>query len=212
MAIDDNGEFVVTWTSYGQDSDRDGIYARRFNLQGGAVTATDPLRNEMLVNTTTKERQDKSDVATDANGNFAVVWESYGQDGSAWGIYGQRITHAGVKQGASSASTPSRPTSRSIRRWRWTRPATLSSPGRASARTAAAMAFTPGATTRPARRRTPSEFQVNNNITVNWQVTPDVDMDASGNFVVTWSSFGAGPAEHRLAQQRLRLRDLCPGV
>ena len=34
VAMDANGDFVVTWTSYGQDSDRDGIFARRFNVQG----------------------------------------------------------------------------------------------------------------------------------------------------------------------------------
>ena len=31
-------------------------------------------------------RQDNSDVAMDDNGDFTVVWQSYGQDGSSWGV------------------------------------------------------------------------------------------------------------------------------
>ena len=46
-----------------------------------------------------KDRQDHSDVAIDANGDFTVVWESYGQDGSRWGIFGQRFDHTGAKVG-----------------------------------------------------------------------------------------------------------------
>ena len=84
--MDADGDFVVTWTSAGQDSDRDGIFARKFNLQGKPTSA------EILVNTRTANRQDKSDVAMDDNGDFVVAWESYGQDGVSWGIYGQRFS------------------------------------------------------------------------------------------------------------------------
>jgi hypothetical protein len=38
-------------------------------------------------------------VASDADGNFVVVWESHGQDGDGFGIYAQRFTAAGAAVG-----------------------------------------------------------------------------------------------------------------
>jgi hypothetical protein len=35
----------------------------------------------------------------DAGGNFVITWSSHNQDGSGWGIYGQRYNKAGVPQG-----------------------------------------------------------------------------------------------------------------
>jgi hypothetical protein len=37
-------------------------------------------------------------VAVDAQGNFVVVWQSAGQDGDGWGIFGQRYDAAGLPQ------------------------------------------------------------------------------------------------------------------
>ncbi len=96
VAMDDNGNFVVTWTSYGQDGDRDGVYARRFNVQGTPVSA------EFRVNSTTQDRQDKSVVAMDSDGDFVIVWESWGQDASSdgqWGVFGQRFNASGARLG-----------------------------------------------------------------------------------------------------------------
>ena len=52
VSMDTNGDFVVTWTSYGQDSDKDGIFARRYNNLGQAQGG------EIQVNTTVQGRQD----------------------------------------------------------------------------------------------------------------------------------------------------------
>ena len=35
-------------------------------------------------------------VAVDAGGNFAVVWESFGQDGNSFGVFGQRYASSGA--------------------------------------------------------------------------------------------------------------------
>ncbi|MBI3463971.1 MAG: hypothetical protein HY000_13070 [Planctomycetes bacterium] len=43
--------------------------------------------SEFRVNTSTENHQRLARVAMDAKGDFVVVWQSYGQDGSAWGIY-----------------------------------------------------------------------------------------------------------------------------
>ena len=38
-------------------------------------------------------------MASDAAGNFVVVWESYGQDGSSYGVFGQRYASTGAPLG-----------------------------------------------------------------------------------------------------------------
>ncbi|MCA9101156.1 MAG: DUF4214 domain-containing protein, partial [Planctomycetales bacterium] len=119
--------FVVTWTSFGQDGDLDGVYMQRFNRFGDAVGT------ETRVNQNVASYQSDSDVAMDGNGNYVVTWQSFGQDGSAWGIYGRRYAANGTPLGG--------------------------------------------------------EFLVNSS-TVDDQIDPAVDMDRSGDFVVTWSSFG----------------------
>ncbi|MFH1921845.1 MAG: trypsin-like serine protease, partial [Planctomycetota bacterium] len=95
VAMDDGGDFVVSWTSYGQDGDLDGVYARRYGLN------TVPKGSEFRVNTTTLNRQDGSAVAMDASGNFVVVWAAYRHpaDSSEWGIFGQRYNAAGTALG-----------------------------------------------------------------------------------------------------------------
>jgi len=94
VAMDADGDFVIAWTSYNQGGDSDGVViARRFNWFGQA------LGNEVVVNTTVVNRQEKPDVAMDDNGNFVVVWGSEGQDGSSWGVYGQRFSSSGSRRG-----------------------------------------------------------------------------------------------------------------
>ncbi len=61
-----------------------------------AAGAADP---DTLVNSTTNRLQAESDVATADSGSSWVVWQSLNQDGSSWGIYGQRYDAAGTKLG-----------------------------------------------------------------------------------------------------------------
>lgn len=93
VAIDALGNFVVTWTSDGQDGDSTGIYAQLYNSLGVAQGT------EIQVNTTTAGAQANSSVAMDALGNFVVTWSSDGQDGNLGGVYGQLYTSAGVAVG-----------------------------------------------------------------------------------------------------------------
>ncbi|MFN4281736.1 MAG: putative Ig domain-containing protein [Alphaproteobacteria bacterium] len=88
------GGFVVTWTSFGQDGSGAGVYARIFAANGAAVGG------EFQVNSTTADHQDLPMVAALADGGFFVVWQSNGdQDGSGYGIFGQRFDAAGVAVG-----------------------------------------------------------------------------------------------------------------
>ena len=90
VAIDADGDFVVTWQSSDQDGDGNGIYAQRYNASGVAQGS------EFLVNTFTTSQQSNSAVAIDADGDFVVTWQSWGQDGSGFGIYAQRYNASGV--------------------------------------------------------------------------------------------------------------------
>ncbi len=58
-----------------------------------------PLGTEFQVNTYTTGSQKYPAVATDPSGNFVVVWMSNGQDGSDWGVFGQRFASNGTPLG-----------------------------------------------------------------------------------------------------------------
>jgi hypothetical protein len=92
VAMDNDGDFVVTWTSYEQDGSRTGVYARRYNANGVAQGA------EFQVNTQTYSDQRASSVAMDATGNFVITWESASPDGQNLWVYGQRFDASGVRQ------------------------------------------------------------------------------------------------------------------
>lgn len=59
----------------------------------------EPVINEFRVNSYTSNNQQDPAIAIDANGNFVVVWESGNQDGDSYGIYGQRFDLYGRRIG-----------------------------------------------------------------------------------------------------------------
>jgi len=65
-------------------------YRHLWYLVVTAILAS-PCLGEFAVNTRTSDGQADAAVAMDANENFVVVWKSYLQDGSSWGIFGQRF-------------------------------------------------------------------------------------------------------------------------
>ena len=133
------GEFVVVWKSEGQDGSSYGVYGQRFAADGT------PLGDEFRVNTYTDNEQSNPMAAMDASGNFVVTWRSADQDGSSWGVYGQRYASDGTAQGG--------------------------------------------------------EFQVNT-FTSGEQQMPGVAMDAAGNFVITWGSYGQDGSDWGVYAQR----------
>src|SRR5207253_1724895 len=56
--------------------------------------------SEFRVNTYTVGSQNFAAVAMSASGAFVIVWQSDGQDGSGWGLYGQRYNSSGLPQGS----------------------------------------------------------------------------------------------------------------
>ncbi len=88
-----DGGFVVTWTSFGQDGSNYGVYAQRYDAAGSAAGT------ELQVNTYTTSNQWYSSVAPLNDGGFVVTWSSFGQDGDGYGIYAQRYDAAGAAVG-----------------------------------------------------------------------------------------------------------------
>src|SRR6185436_3784506 len=64
-----------------------------------AAAQGDPLGPEFRVNTFTTSLQHNAVVASDTSGNFVVVWQSFQQDDSFFGVFGQRYASAGVSLG-----------------------------------------------------------------------------------------------------------------
>ena len=86
-----NGKFVVTWSSNGQDGDGWGIYGQIFNADG-TKSGT-----EFQANTYTVNDQWGAAVASLNNNSFVVTWMSDGQDGDQEGVYGQIFNADGTK-------------------------------------------------------------------------------------------------------------------
>jgi hypothetical protein len=147
-ARDADGDFVIAWISYAQDGSSNGVFARRFNSSGAAQGG------EFQVNLHTASSQRYAAIDVHPAGNFVLTWESYGQDGSSAGIFGQRFDSLGARQG--------------------------------------------------------SEFQINTYETGD-QSDPTVGLEANGDFVVAWESYGqdgddAGVFVRRFASTGAALR------
>ena len=91
-ALSDGG-FVVTWNSLDQDGSNWGVYGQRYDNTGAADGP------EFRVNTETLGDQRYSSVTALPDGGFVVTWNSSGQDGSDWGVYGQRYDENGAPDG-----------------------------------------------------------------------------------------------------------------
>ncbi|MCA9095791.1 MAG: VCBS repeat-containing protein, partial [Planctomycetaceae bacterium] len=139
IAVDADGDYVVTWSSDGQDGDGFGIFAQRYSPSGT------PQGSEFQVNTYTTSFQGEPTIGMDADGDFVIAWQSYGQDGSTDGIYAKRYNSSGSPQG--------------------------------------------------------SEFLVNSR-TTGQQTSPSIGVDASGNFVISWTSFGQDGSNRGVYAQR----------
>src|SRR6266545_5854734 len=86
-----NGGAVFVWQ--GGAAGRQHIYARFLAADGTFATGDIP------VNTYTADQQVTPAAAALADGNVAVIWSSFGQDGSMQGVFGQRLSTNGLKLG-----------------------------------------------------------------------------------------------------------------
>ncbi|KAJ3442002.1 hypothetical protein M0812_14024 [Anaeramoeba flamelloides] len=94
-----NQKFVICWESEYQDGSNDGIFAQVFNSTDGSK-----IGNEFQVNNYTSYDQTEPLITSIGRGSsmgntkkicsenkekFVISWQSYGQDGSYYGVYAQ---------------------------------------------------------------------------------------------------------------------------
>lgn len=186
VAVADSGDFVVVWSSYAQDGPGGwGVFGQRFDATGGKQGS------EFRINTYTTSDQFKPAVSIDGAGNFVVVWQSRFQDGSSYGVFGQRYDAAGGAAGSEfrvNAQTLSSQHSPSVASDDagnfvvvWTDAGALDGSesgvfGRRFDSSGNALG---------------SDFQVNSSADLD-QRYPSVAADASGDFIVVWETIATG--------------------
>jgi hypothetical protein len=89
------GRFVAVWSAYLGGGDRFAILAQRFDASG---RKQGPLLAVSSASSPAREHHDP-DVATDAAGNFLVVWGATRVDGSGTGVLGRFFTRKGEPLG-----------------------------------------------------------------------------------------------------------------
>ncbi len=87
------GDFIVTWSSVGQDGGFSGIFAQRYDATGL------PNGSEFQVNTYTHTGQILSAVSMAPDGRSVVAWLSTQQDGLSDGVFAQRLAASGSRIG-----------------------------------------------------------------------------------------------------------------
>jgi hypothetical protein len=192
VAADADGDFVIAWSSEGQDGDQNGIFARRFNSVGVAQAV------EFQVNSHTAGNQDFAAVSSAAAGSFVISWSSYGQDGDNYGVFARRFDSGGSPQATEfqvNAFT-------ALSQFRsaiahddagqfvivWTSfEQDGSQPGVFARRF--------GST----GQATGTEFQVNS-FTGNDQQRPSVAFDSAGDFAVVWQGYGVSGVDEIFAR------------
>lgn len=184
VAIDSQGDFAIAWVSNQQNgNDDEDVYARLYDSQGGTI------RSEFQVNMTTTDSQNIPAIAMAADGRFVIVWESSNQiNGQGVDIFGATYDSGGnaavsefrVNAFSTSAQDRADVAMHSDGSFivTWT---SEDQPG-GDDLDVVARAFSASASA-PA-----SEFIVNENIFADQQ-DPSIDMDADGDFVVTWQGY-----------------------
>ena len=194
VAMASGGDFVVVWESAAHDGGPgNDIFAQRFDNTGARVGG------ETLVDTSISFNQGDAAVAMSKGGDFVVVWDSYAQDGSDSGIFGQAFDAAGARVGtefpANTYTTGIQADPKVAIDARgnfvvvWT-----SANQDGSGDGIFGQRFNSGA------EKVGPEFQVNT-YTSNLQYGPSVSTDGNG-FVVAWTSRGQDASLYGIFAQR----------
>ena len=176
------GGWVVTWQSFGQDGSGYGVYQQAYNASGAAVGG------EVRVNTYTSSDQETPQITARSGGGWVVTWQSFGQDGSGYGVYQQAYDVSGAAVGgevrvntytSSDQETP-QVTALSGGGWvvTWQSAIQDGSSGGVYQQAYDASGTALG-----------GEVRVNT-YNLNDQVSPQTTALSDGGWVVTWQSFG----------------------
>ena len=77
-------EYLIVWTSLGQDGSREGVFGQFVHNSGV------PVGGEFLVNTTTISRQLQPVVASNGAGQYLVVWAGYAGQPNSFDLFAER--------------------------------------------------------------------------------------------------------------------------
>jgi hypothetical protein len=185
VAMDADGDFVVAWQGPGgAGSD---IFFRRYNATGVAQSAQEVQANVV----SGANDQTSAAVATDAAGNFVLTWvSSDGDAGGGLNVYARRYGQDGVARGNDFRVNSGIPGDQQnatvgmdadgdfVVAWQ-NAPATPGGANDLFFRRYSAAGQSPGA-----------DVLVNGTAAVR-RVSPSVAVDADGDFVVTWLSYGS---------------------
>ncbi|MEM7343786.1 MAG: choice-of-anchor D domain-containing protein [Chloroflexota bacterium] len=190
VAMDSGGDFVVVWSSEGQDGSGGGIYGQRYNAGGSA------LGTEFQVNTFTTAPQVAPRIAMDSEGDFVVAWSSGSfsggtQDGDREGVFARRYNASGTALDASEFQVNTYTTAAQGSSFFPEVAVAMDSDGDfvvawsdsgqdGNINGVFARRYNASGTAQDA-----SEFQVNT-YTTSSQNRPTVAMDSEGDFVVAW--------------------------
>ncbi len=202
-----DGDFVVVWSGPGPGDAGSGISGRRFKFD------CSPLSDDFQVNTYVAGSQARPAAAVDADGDFVVVWSSYGSfgdDDSLSSIQGQRYDSDGIPNGGQfQINTTTAGDQR--------RPDVAVSPDGDfvvvwySEFSAGDDVFQSIQGQRYAADGMPlgAEFQVNT-ATLGRQERPAVAVDGQGDFVIVWDSIDSYPDFDESIKGRLFASDGTP--
>ena len=203
VTYDGKGNFIAVWESHNYDGSAEGVAGQRFDSAGAAIGT------EFQANTYTTGAQEHATVGADAMGNFVMLWDSDGQDGSAEGIFGQRFSSTGAPVGtefqANTYTTNEQEdpdvamdgAGNFVVVW-------YSGCGDSFSCIGGQDGDRDGAFGRRFSSNGSAlgtEFQINTYTRDN-QADPKVAMDALGNFVVAWQSFGEDGSSDGIFAQR----------
>ena len=180
VALEDGGAFVVVWQSNYQDTSGDGIFGQRFRANGTTNGG------EFQVHSFTTGYQAFPDVALDGGGRFVVVWQSDGQDGSYYGVFGQRYAANGNPDGGEFPVNSFTPGDQNRPSLDVNDPGAFVVAWQSNDQDGSVFGIfgqqfdSTGMTMGP-------EFQANSNAGSD-QIRPDVSVDGSGNFGIIWES------------------------
>lgn len=180
--------FVVVWSSDGQDGSHTGAVGRLFDSAGT------PLGGEFAINASTTGYQDRVQVGSNSAGNFVVAWTEFVDYDASYEVRARRFNSSGTPQGGdilvNTYTTGSQGAS----------PVAMDSAGNFVVVWSSAPDFL---TSQPpqdgdgagiiARRFDANgnplgaEFQVNQYTTGN-QYSPRIAMNPGGDFIVVWTS------------------------
>ena len=182
VAVGTDGSSLVTWSSDNQDGSGWGVYAQRFDAAGN------PVGGEFQVNTTTAGDQMYSKAAIDSSGNSAIAWQGQDPKTGTWNVYLQRYDATGAPVGGEVRVNPN--------------------PGSDNVNAQVALDASGdcvvvwanngmdgsgwgifGQRFDAAGNAVGGVFQVNT-YTAGDQTNPSLVMNASGDFVVAWQSYG----------------------